>query len=145
MEIVYHEYMKFLYRWGPVFLWMAVIFFFSTRERITVSTQYTVNFVFFKTLHLIEYAFLYLLTYRAMKQSFPHFPPSHWALWSFIIVILYATTDEYHQLFVPTREGTVRDVIIDGLAATLSWIAITKLLPKVPKKLQKQARKLLGI
>jgi len=112
--------MKFLRKWGPVVVWMGVIFFFSTRQRITVSDHYAVNFLFFKMLHVIEYAVLYMLTFRATKNPVA----------SFIIVILYAASDEIHQLFVATREGTVRDVIIDTLGAGLAWIFIKKLFVK---------------
>jgi VanZ family protein len=126
--------MKTIYRWGPVIVWMGVIFFFSTRQRIVVSPAETINFLFFKTLHVIEYAILYLLTFRATKN----------VVTSFLIVILYASSDEIHQLFVATREGTVRDVIIDGLGACLAWILVAKLLPVLPRKLQKWARRLLA-
>lgn len=122
--------MKLLRAWGPVILWMAVIFLGSTRQRIVVSPEYSINFLFFKTLHVLEYGFLYLLTFRATKNK----------VTSFIIVILYAITDEIHQLFVPTREGTVRDVIIDGLGAGVAWITITKLLPRMPNKLRRWAK-----
>lgn len=137
--------MKFVRTWGPVILWMVLIFLGSTRQRIVVSQEYTINFLFFKTLHVLEYGFLYLLTYRAMKLSYPKKTMPFWSWWAFVIVILYASSDEIHQLFVVTREGTVRDVIIDGLGATLSWISIQKLLPRLPKKLQHWVHKSLAI
>lgn len=31
--------------------------------------------------------------------------------------MLYACTDEYHQLFVPGRSGQLRDVMIDAVGA----------------------------
>jgi VanZ family protein len=129
--------MKVVRLWGPVVVWMGIIFFFSTRQRIVVSDQYTVNFLFFKTLHVLEYAMLYLLTYRAMKNSYLKKQRVFWVLWSFIIIVLYASSDEIHQLFVPTREGAVRDVIIDTVGAAFAWVSITKLVPKAPGRLQK--------
>src|SRR5690242_19729458 len=125
--------MKIIRFWGPVIVWMAVIFFFSSRSRIVVSQEPTLNFLFFKTLHVIEYSFLYFLLYRAMKNSYTKKPQKYWVIWSFVILILYATSDEIHQLFVPTREGALRDVIIDTAGACLSWILLTRLLPKAPK------------
>ena len=41
-----------------------------------------------------------------------------------LIVILYASTDEFHQLFVPGREGTFRDVLIDTSGAIIAIIFI---------------------
>jgi VanZ family protein len=137
--------MKVVRWWGPVVLWMGIIFFFSTRARIVVSAADIVNFLFFKTLHVLEYAMLYMLTYRAMKNSYPKKAIIFWVFWSFIIVLLYAGSDEIHQLFVATREGRVRDVIIDTLGATVAWISITRLLPKSPKKLRMWVRQWLAI
>lgn len=137
--------MKVLRVWGPVILWMSLIFLGSTRQRIVVSPAETINFLFFKTLHVLEYGVLYVLTFRAVKISFPRQPARLWVIWSFIIVLLFATSDELHQLFVATREGRVRDVIIDGLGAGLAWITIAKLLPKMPVKLRKSAHQWLGI
>jgi VanZ family protein len=121
--------------WGPVVVWMVLIFILSGRRSVSVSPDYWLNFLFFKMFHILEYAVLYILTYRVTKNP----------ITSFIIVILYAGSDEVHQLFVPTREGRVRDVIIDTLGAVLSWISITKLLPKSPKKLRQQVRHWLAI
>jgi VanZ family protein len=39
-----------------------------------------------------------------------------------------------HQTFVPTREGTLRDVIIDGIGAALAWYTLARLLPKAPRR-----------
>ena len=127
--------MKVVRGWGPVILWMGIIFFFSSQQRIVVSPQDLINFIFFKSLHVLEYALLYILTFRATKSP----------IMSFLIVILYGASDEIHQLFISTREGRVRDVIIDTAGAVLAWISITKLLPIAPKKLQKRVRGWLAI
>jgi VanZ family protein len=37
-------------------------------------------------------------------------------LWTF----LYAVTDEIHQMYVPTREGSLRDVAIDTFGAAVA-------------------------
>lgn len=135
--------MKLLRTWGPVGIWMILIFTGSAQHRFVVSENYDLNFAFFKTLHLIEYGILYFLIFRAMKLSYPKKKLLLWSLWAFIILIAYASTDEFHQLFVPTREGAIRDVIIDTVGGGLSWTILTKLLPKLPRKLQRWARILL--
>ena len=38
---------------------------------------------------------------------------------TFVICVLYAITDEYHQTFVAGRSGELRDVVIDSLGALL--------------------------
>jgi VanZ family protein len=56
-----------------------------------------------------------------------------------VLAVLYAISDEVHQSFVPTREGTLRDVIIDAIGALLAWTALTQLLHTLPAKLKKWA------
>ncbi|KKU80885.1 hypothetical protein A2875_05120 [Candidatus Gottesmanbacteria bacterium RIFCSPHIGHO2_01_FULL_46_14] len=124
--------MKYIRLWFPAIIWMAIIFAFSSRESVSVDERFIINFLFFKTLHVIEYGVLFILYCRAIKNK--------WI--AFFLTIAYASTDEFHQTFVSTREGRVRDVIIDGIGATLSWIFLIKLLPKAPKKLREWGRRL---
>jgi VanZ family protein len=127
--------MKFFTYWIPVVVWMTIIFFLSSRESVLVSDQQTVNFIFFKTLHVIEYFLLYVIIFRGFKNTVRMQKENmFWA--ALIITVLYAATDELHQQFVPTREGKVRDVIIDAFGASLAWYSIQQLLPKAPKKLR---------
>ena len=51
--------------------------------------------------------------------------------------MIYAISDEIHQLFVPGRSGQVRDVLIDSAGSLLGIIivmAFEKLLIKFNKK-----------
>ena len=134
--------MKFFRFWGPAIVWMAIIFLASTRESVQVSDEFTINFLFFKTLHVIEYAILFTLYYRALRNTLDRKNIVVLLTTAFVMTILYAISDEFHQTLVPTREGKVRDVIIDALGALLSWISIAILLPKAPKKLQSWAKSL---
>jgi VanZ family protein len=80
-----------------------------------------------KCAHLTEYAIFAFLAWRACRK--PRWrDPRPW-LWSQAGVALwfamfYATTDEFHQTFVPTREGCVRDVMIDSSGAAIGLIAL---------------------
>lgn len=125
--------MRFVRYWLPVMGWMGVIFFLSGRESTQVSDTQFINFLFFKTLHGIEYAVLFVLYLRAIGVNN--------CAAAFFLTLMYAMTDEIHQLFVPTREGRLRDVIIDAIGAGGAWIWIASMLPKAPKKLQRLARK----
>ena len=122
--------------WGPVCVWMILIFTLSSHQRLSVSQEDVLNFLFFKTLHLLEYGALYLLSFRALRLSSS---VVSWGVYryAFVITILYAISDELHQTFVPTREGTLRDVIIDGIGASIIWYFLSTLLPKAPKKLKR--------
>jgi len=114
---------------------MGVIFILSNRQRISVSETQSINFLFFKTLHVIEYSFLFFLVNRAFVYASP-LTKKYQQVAAFVIVVLYAISDEVHQTFVPTREGALRDVIIDGGGALFVWIFLIHIVPKLPKKLQ---------
>ena len=71
--------------------------------------------------HFIEYAVLALLWYRAIYSRFPHAIIQPLA---FVIVAIYALSDELHQTFVPGRSATWQDVAVDllgGASALLLW------------------------
>jgi VanZ family protein len=110
---------------------MIVIFILSSRESVSVSDTWSVNFVIFKTLHVIEYFILYVLWYRVTRSPIS----------SFLLTIAYAAGDELHQTFVPTREGKLRDVIIDSFGAVLAWISLTQLRQQAPRKLRDWAKR----
>jgi VanZ family protein len=94
--------------------------------------QDTRNFVVFiarKCAHLTVYAVLALLVWRLRRKPVRHDPrPWSWreAGLALLVTALYAATDEYHQTFVPTRDGCVRDVFIDSCGAAaglfLLWL-----------------------
>lgn len=100
------------FNWILLCVWMGIIFFFSSQPRVAVTQEPFFNFLFFKTLHLGEYGILFLLWQRALKGR-----SELAALCSF----LYALSDEWHQRFVPTREGCWRDVFIDALGILIAW------------------------
>src|SRR3989338_1667384 len=97
--------MKFFRFWGPAILWMAIIFLASTRESVQVSDEFTINFLFFKTLHVLEYAILFALYYRALRNTLDRKNIVVLLTTAFLLTILFAISDEFHQTFVPTREG----------------------------------------
>jgi hypothetical protein len=86
---------------------MGVIFFASNQPSYDLP-----NFGFWdlgvkKLGHFVAYATLGLLALRAVL---------HWKrpyLTAIIIVFLYALSDEFHQTFIPGRNGTFVDVAID--------------------------------
>jgi VanZ family protein len=84
---------------------------------------------FRKCAHLAEYAILALLCWLGLRPK-DQSPAWSWrrAFKALLIVTLYAITDEYHQTFVPTREGSVWDVLIDMCGGSLGlmflWVFI---------------------
>ncbi len=143
--MMYTGTMKMIRLWGPVLVWMALIFIFSSRESVQVSDQGIINFLFFKTLHVIEYTLLYILHYRAVRFSYAVGGKRIWHVTALFLTLAYAVSDEIHQIYVPTREGRPRDVIIDSFGGVFGWYLIEKLLPKVPKKLHNVANRWLAV
>ena len=115
--------MKKIRLYLPAIFWMVLIFFLSSRPGTSVADNQILNFIFFKSLHLIEYSVLFFLVYWANKKTFNF---SFWeaVLLSFILTIIYAISDEIHQIFVPTREGKLRDVLIDTFGTFLGSLVV---------------------
>lgn len=68
------------------------------------------NFVVRKSAHFIEYMILAFLISNVLNL---YFNMRQVIIMSIIFTFIYASTDEFHQLFVPGREGALRDVLID--------------------------------
>ncbi|HRN70830.1 MAG TPA: VanZ family protein [Candidatus Woesebacteria bacterium] len=111
-----------IFYWGPPIIWIIIIFIMSSRQRISIADTQVENFIIFKTLHIIEYAFLYLLLFRANFKSFSK-KISLNTIFTISIIgsILYAISDEVHQTFVPTRQGSIRDIGIDTIGILLAF------------------------
>ena len=83
-----------------------------------------------KSAHVTEYGVLALLIWRARRQPVKHEAcPWVWrdAGFAFALAAAYAATDELHQALVPSRQGSVWDVLLDSggaAAALLLWWAV---------------------
>ncbi|MBU2592105.1 MAG: VanZ family protein [Patescibacteria group bacterium] len=119
---------KILLRYLPPLIWMALIFYASSRPRIGVSGSFWLSFIFFKTLHLIEYGVLFSLWRLSLYNI------SYSQSISIAISVIYGITDELHQALVPTREGRVRDVLIDFLGVLILGQFFLNILKKLIKE-----------
>ncbi|NMB84206.1 VanZ family protein [Candidatus Roizmanbacteria bacterium] len=127
---------KIIYYWLPPFIWMYIIFHFSSYRRVSVSTEYAVNFYFFKSLHVAEYALLYFLFFRAFYSLRKKVKSLNLLMIiPFVFCVLYAGTDEFHQTFILTRQGRPRDVLIDIVGMSIMYIYIRLFLPWLKKVL----------
>ncbi len=80
-----------------------------------------------KCAHLAEYAVLAWLFWRAVRKPVKQDTrPWSWPLagGAILFVALYAASDEWHQTFVPNREGCLRDVLIDTTGAVLGMAGL---------------------
>lgn len=121
--------------WGAIAIWMLIIFAFSAQpadqsdelsksvtkvilETIEQAVQDVeidvemLNHIVRKNAHFFTYLILGLLVANGMGRI--GIRGARRILLSLGICILYAASDEIHQLFVPGRGAQVRDVMIDS-------------------------------
>lgn len=116
---------RFFLYWVPVLIWMVFIFSLSAQQTIAIGRTYWQDVAIKKTLHVIEYAVLYFLLFRAFRRTKCASGTGTVSfLFAFLSSLIYATTDEIHQTFVLTREGVIRDVAIDFVGMVIMYIYI---------------------
>lgn len=141
-----------LLSWVAVFLWMSLIFYLSHQPaaksselsnnvtEVIINTIETVapkakiekgdlHHLVRKNAHFLYYLVLGILAISALRINGVR--SYRGILLALLICILYAISDEVHQIFVPGRSGEVRDVIIDSSGAgtgilvysVVSWVS----------------------
>lgn len=143
------------FSWLPAFILMVIIFVFSSQEATTsdgnslpiaqvayeifeeLSNQEiesnkeqeiinVINTFVRKSAHFLEYAllsfFIAFHIWACNKKANVIF------LLAIVISFLYASSDEFHQLFVDGRSGQFRDVLIDTWGALVGSFIFTKLI-----------------
>ena len=136
-----------LVRYGPLVLWVALIFIGSTDALSAANTGGLVarsvlwlfphlsetklkiiQLVVRKAGHLTEYAALALLAARAFRTSSREVIRSRWFWASLLLIVIYSLSDEFHQSFYPSRTASIYDSMIDSLGglAALVFLAIRK-------------------
>lgn len=131
---------KALFYWTLVAIWMGVIFYFSGKTSVTSDQQsYSVietinqlfrhiglnvklaaehwNFVVRKLAHISEYAVLGSLLYMAFSSTV--LSKKKVGIYSLLVCIMYAVTDEIHQLFISGRTGKLSDIGIDAIGGLI--------------------------
>jgi VanZ family protein len=86
------------------------------------------HFYIRKTGHFVGYFMLSVLLFRAWRATLP-LPgvfrwSMQWARIAFFMSALVACLDEWHQTYLPSRTGTLRDVLLDSTAALVAQVVI---------------------
>jgi VanZ family protein len=105
-----------LARWLAVALWMALIFAFSAQSRLPSAPQPWLDFLFKKSAHFAVFATLAALLWRAFEWR-----PRAW-IWAWLLTVIYAISDEWHQSFVAGRHPQATDVLIDASGAATALL-----------------------
>lgn len=123
----------------PAILFMIVIFYFSSqpgdvsdgKSLFIVNIIKTMgfrgpvdvdraNFLVRKLAHITEYTILCILFVRGFLKS--NYRRS--VLYGGIMSLIYAMTDEIHQIFVPGRAGKAMDVVIDSIGILIGMAIV---------------------
>lgn len=106
-------------KWIPALLTMGIIFWFSSQPSNELPNFDWADKAVKKSGHVVEYAVLVIAYWYALGMQ----KNRRWLAW--LLAILYAVTDEFHQSFVPGRYPSVWDVLIfDNFGALIGlWLA----------------------
>lgn len=114
---------KILIDWLAVILWLAIIFYFSSQPDLKSSLPNIWDTIFRKIAHMSEYFVLTYLFFRSLKNY--RFPTKVIIASSAIVSAFYAMSDEFHQMFVAGRQGSIRDVFIDSVGILVAILFIS--------------------
>jgi VanZ family protein len=129
------NFQRFLIYIGPLLLWMIVIFYLSTDHGSKGNTLPAIRSILYrlwpdapnhlsfeminridwnirKTCHIVEYLILGLFAFRAVAFGSREVRPKN-ILLPLLIGVAYATSDEIHQSFIPSRTGAAADIFFD--------------------------------
>ncbi len=112
--------------WLPPVLWMGVIFIVSAQPILPHYPDTLLDLILKKAAHMIEYGILAFLLWRALSRGRGTLSWSA-LVTAFVVSVLYAASDEYHQSFVPGRNGTPVDVGIDAVGALVALLVVGSL------------------
>jgi VanZ family protein len=111
----------------PAIAWAVLIFVSSSIPSANLPNLNIFGAGTDKVIHFCIYAFFAGLAYRAFRyQKKWAFISRHALLLTVTAVIVYGTSDEFHQVFVPGREPDVFDLAADTAGAlvfvTFAWL-----------------------
>src|SRR5262245_48541715 len=109
-------------RWCAVFLWTVMIFALSSLPSLQSPFAPVYDFVLRKLAHIGEYAVLTVLIWWALQM----YPVSRMRAWLLagLAGVLYGVSDEWHQTFVASRHGALRDVGFDAMGIAGSYVLV---------------------
>jgi VanZ family protein len=111
--------LRHLWNWGPVVAYVALIFYLSGLSDISWSAPYPDHL-----LHAAEFFGLAILVARALNRGLQRLIPARTMLLAFLCCVLYAVSDEIHQMFVPNRYADVSDVLSDAVGAAVGLVGL---------------------
>jgi VanZ family protein len=117
MHLMQRPIIKAILRWLPAVAWMAVIFWFSSQPDLPRPASDLLNLILRKTAHFTVFGVLALFYLWGLGTG-----RLRWL--AFVLTVLYAMSDEYHQSWTPLRQPAWTDVVIDTAGGGCAlWVA----------------------
>ena len=107
---------KFIRFWFPVCIYSGIIFCVSSLQGVDIPAGVgNID----KLAHIVEYVPFGFLIARAFFNTDNIFCKKNFLILSIICSFLYGVSDEYHQLFVISRDANVLDLLADTLGGII--------------------------
>ena len=120
--------------WLPVAAYMALIFYLSSLPH---PDEELPRFLFEalgdKFLHVVEYAVLAVLCYRALRRAAGPSAREYAVALAIVAASLYGATDEVHQAFVPFRTAAWSDWVADTAGAAIGAVIAARFMERAVK------------
>lgn len=104
---------------------MGLIFIMSARPQLPHAPNPWLDLLLKKGGHMLAYGILAWLYLRALRGRFQDERMLYVVILyavSIGLAVAYGLSDEYHQTFVPGRNGNLLDVAIDGVGACAAML-----------------------
>lgn len=118
---------KIINRYWKVIAWCTLIFSISSIPTLPKVGFIWWDFLAKKSMHVLEYAVLYYLSYSSLKQK------GNWKT-PFLFALSFALSDEYHQSFVVGRTALLTDVGFDTIGMFFMYLQLKNTLFFTPAK-----------
>jgi len=103
--------------WGPFVFWALLIFAFSSYPKAIIPQSKYISWD--KLAHMVEFGIFSYLTARALRFSGIRGLASRHMWMTLAFGLIYAISDEVHQLYVKGRYASVYDVVADFVGVLL--------------------------
>lgn len=113
------------YRWIPAIVMMAAIFIFSSIPNDSMPNFDIWDQFIKKSGHMLGYGILAITYWFAIGNT------KRSLFFAWLLAILFAASDEFHQAFVSGRNGSVWDVLVfDNLGAIIGLMIASQYINK---------------
>ncbi|MEA2006869.1 MAG: VanZ family protein [Patescibacteria group bacterium] len=112
--------------WLPALIWAGVIFYLSNQPGLRIGLTTPNEILARKIAHALEFGVLAWLIWRLTFYCF-NVETRKAVFLAGVLAILFAASDEFHQMFVVDRSGNVADILVDSIGVLLTLHVIVPL------------------